>query len=87
GLRNADCAADPAHCARLTDIANRSRAENRTDIAKYQPEILVIDRRSGYIEDPNFTWYDFLGQDPRWNTILSKYHLSKTTQRFDIWSR
>ncbi|MGB7262983.1 MAG: hypothetical protein WBC68_13015 [Albidovulum sp.] len=87
GLRNADCAADPAHCARLTDIANRSRAENLTDIAKYQPEILVIDRRSGYIEDPNFSWYDFLGQDPRWNTILSKYHLSKTTQRFDIWSR
>ncbi|MGB5838046.1 MAG: hypothetical protein WBH14_13450, partial [Albidovulum sp.] len=87
GLRRADCGADPALCARLTGIANRSRTENLADIAKYQPAILVIDRRSGYIEDPAFTWYDFLGKDPRWQTILAKYHLSKTTQRFEIWSR
>lgn len=86
GLATADCAADPGTCASLRAIIDRTRDADLADIAKFHPDMILIDKRRMFIADPGFSWYDFLGADPRWRALIASYQRIGSTAKFDIWT-
>lgn len=87
GLRTTECANEPARCARFDDLVHQTRNDTLADIAAHRPDVLVMDRHSGYIADPDFTWYDFMSDAPGWQDTLGHYRQTAATPRFDIWKR
>lgn len=87
GLRATDCNAEPVRCARLEDLAQKTRDDNLADLAAHRPDVLVVDNHSGFISDPDFSWYDFMAAAPEWESVLAGYRLTNATPRFDIWKR
>lgn len=87
GLRATDCGAEPARCASFENLASKTRSDILADLAAYSPEILIVDNGSGYIDDPDFSWYGFMAVAPQWDATLAGYRLTNATPRFDIWKR
>ncbi|MCK8482875.1 GtrA family protein [Aliiroseovarius sp. S2029] len=81
-IAKTDCAKHPDTCTKLEAIAARNRSDNISDIARYQPELLVIDRDSGYFSTRRFPWLTFMAQDPAWSGIISQYQEIRQTDRF-----
>ncbi|MGB3147983.1 MAG: hypothetical protein WBA91_09550, partial [Paracoccaceae bacterium] len=86
-LMAADCAAEADRCKMLERIELRNREENLLDIARNRPDMLIIDKDHYWIKQPDFSWYDYLGKDARWEGILADFRLARSTERFDIWVR
>ncbi|MCG8345819.1 MAG: hypothetical protein MI685_11780 [Chlorobiales bacterium] len=91
-LAKTDCVTDPQKCAQLKEIMERNRLANLNDIAKHQPELLIVDKKSGYFETKGFSWYEFLNrlsqnQSFKFNDLLMDYRLVESTLRFDFWIR
>lgn len=87
GLATTDCSALPDLCSRLHTIADHTREALLDDIAQARPDLLVIDRRPGYFRSPDFSWYRYMGGDPRWQQILSHYLRAGEAGRFELWRR
>ncbi|MBC7154792.1 MAG: GtrA family protein [Rhodobacteraceae bacterium] len=86
-LARTDCEAVPDVCARLRAIAARNRTDTLDDIEARAPELLVIDRRSGYFDRPGFDWISFMAGDPRWAGLFSAYDPWQNTERFWFYIR
>ena len=91
-LAKTDCVTDPQKCSRLEEIMGRNRSANLNDIAKHKPELLIVDKQSGYFEAKGFSWYEFLNrlshnQSFKFNDLLMDYRLVESTLRFDFWIR
>lgn len=82
-----DCGAAPDLCDRLRRIAARNRSDNLDDIETRAPELLVIDRRSGYFDRPGFDWLAFMNEDPRWARIFAAYEPLRVEGRFAYYRR
>ncbi|MGC8775667.1 MAG: hypothetical protein ACP5R6_10505 [Chlorobaculum sp.] len=91
-LAKTDCKADPQKCVWLKEIIERNRLSNLNDIEAYKPELLIVDKQSGYFEKKGFSWYEFLNNPShkkslKLNDLLMGYRLVKSAQRFDFWIR
>jgi putative flippase GtrA len=86
-LAATDCGAAPDLCERLRGIAARNRSDNLDDIEAHAPELLVIDRRSAYFDSRGFDWLAFMGEDPRWDQLISAYEPMPATGRFAYYRR
>mgnify|MGYP005843857041 CR=1 FL=1 len=86
-LARADCGAAPDLCDRLRDIAARNRSDNLDDIETHAPELLVIDRRSGYFDRRGFDWLAFMNEDPRWAGLFAAYEPFGVMGRFAYYRR
>ncbi len=87
GRGAADCVAEPARCGRLGAILDRTRSDYISDIRAGKPDLLVVNNRSGYIDDPNFSWYRFMAEAPGWAEAFSDYRKIRSTPSHDIWLR
>lgn len=58
-----------------------------SDLEKFRPEIVFIDRRSGqdYVKDGSFDFLAFYGQDPRFAGIWASYVKRGETAGFDVY--
>ena len=72
-LAQTDCTAKPATCERLRQIASRNRAANIADILRMKPDLLIVDRNSGYFDQPGFDWLAFMAEDPAWAPVFADY--------------
>lgn len=86
-LGETNCADHPALCSRLESYAARNRSDNISDIRRHSPDLIVIDRRSGYFSERPFSWLHFMQGNPTWIEILSEYGLVKTTDAFFYFKR
>ena len=86
-IARTDCAAAPDLCERLRAIAARNRSDNLDDIETRAPDLLVIDRRSGYFDTHGFDWPAFMDNDPRWSRLFSAYAPLHRTNRFAYYRR
>lgn len=86
GLASTDCAAEPGTCAGFRAILDRTRDADIADITTFRPGMILIDKRHMFIADPDFSWYAFLGADPRWPALVASYRLAGSTEKFDIWT-
>ncbi|MBA3909496.1 MAG: hypothetical protein C0524_06330 [Rhodobacter sp.] len=86
-LARTDCAIEAEICARLTAIAARNRADNIADILAKAPDLLIVDRHSGYFDQPAFDWEAFMAVDPLWSKIMANYQLEATTDRLRYFRR
>ncbi|KEO60285.1 GtrA family protein [Thioclava indica] len=81
-IAKTDCEKRPDACAKLEAIAALNRSDNISDIARYHPDLLVIDRDSGYFSTSRFPWLTFMAQDPAWSGVFSQYQEIGQTDRF-----
>ncbi|MDM7933606.1 GtrA family protein [Tabrizicola sp.] len=86
-LARTDCAREAAVCARLAAIAARNRGDNIDDILSHQPDLLIIDRQSGYFDANPFDWQAFMAEDQDWSQVVAAYRLTATTDRFLYFQR
>jgi hypothetical protein len=77
-----DCRIAAPTCARLRGIAARNRKDSISDIARAQPELLIVDRNSGYFDRPGFDWLGFMAEDPNWAPLFASYRQFATSDRF-----
>jgi putative flippase GtrA len=86
-LAKTDCAAEAKLCARLRDIADRNRSDNIEDMIAYKPDLLIVDRYSGYFDVERFDWLAFMDEDPAWAAVFSQYAMVGYSQRYDYYAR
>lgn len=86
GLSATDCAADAAACDGFRAILDRTRGADLDDIARFRPEMILVDKRNLFIADEDFSWYDFFAKDPRWPATIASYRRAGSTVNFDIWT-
>ncbi|WP_347310155.1 hypothetical protein [Defluviimonas sp. SAOS-178_SWC] len=86
-LAETDCARAPDRCAQYRAITDRNRDDNLADILAAHPDLIVIDKRKGYMTDPDFSWHDYYDANPDWARILRSYRQIRDTESFDVWSR
>lgn len=82
-----DCAAMPETCAELRAILAKNRDDDIADIERARPEMIIIDKRRGFVPTDGFSWYDFYAGNPRWGSVIAPYTLVGSTANFDTWSR
>ncbi|GHA60906.1 hypothetical protein GCM10008927_28060 [Amylibacter ulvae] len=87
GLLNSDCEVQSEYCERLRKIGEIARDDVVLDIQQFTPSVIVVDKRSGYINTPDFNWISFMEQDNRFSLIMDSYVLEKSTGRFDFYLR
>lgn len=87
GLVDTDCRAEPDRCADFRAILERTREHNIDDIERWRAEMIVIDKRRGFIDRDGFSWYDYFEESPRWKPLLAGYRLTGSTPSFDVWTR
>lgn len=87
GLEETDCDRAPERCAMLGALLDRTRDDNITDIENSEPEMILIDKRQGFVTVPGFSWYELYETSPRWPVVLKAYRLSGSTATFDVWTR
>ena len=81
-LSTTDCAAQPETCANLRAIAAKNRTENILDMVRTEPDLLIVDRSSGYFPAPRFDWLAFMDEDPAWKAVFNQYREVASTERF-----
>jgi hypothetical protein len=86
-LGKTDCAVDAKLCARLRAIADRNRSDNIADMIAHSPDLLIVDRYSGYFDVQRFDWLKFMAEDPDWAAVFDKYKLVGYSQRYDYYIR
>lgn len=86
-LAKTDCDTEVELCARLQAIAARNRSDNITDMIAYKPDLLIVDRYSGYFDVERFDWLTFMAGDPAWAGVFDQYQLVGNSQRYDYYAR
>lgn len=86
-LNQIDCKAEAQLCQKLEEIAARNRRDNIADIAKARPDLLIVDRNSGYFDKPRFDWLGFMAADPDWAPVFADYRQVATSPRFLYFKR
>ena len=86
-LAKTNCAEEAKLCARLQAIADRNRSDNIDDMITYKPDLLIVDRYSGYFDVQRFDWLKFMAEDPAWAAVFSRYNLVGHSQRYDYYAR
>lgn len=81
-LDELDCNAEALLCRKLEGIASRNRRDNIADIAKSRPDLLIVDRNSGYFDTPRFDWLGFMAADPDWAPVFADYRQVAISPRF-----
>lgn len=81
-LAKADCTAQPDLCRRLTAIAAKNRSDVIATISTRRPELMIVDLRSGYFEQPGFAWLTFMAEDSAWAPLIADYSQVAATERF-----
>lgn len=81
-LSRMDCSSHADTCDRLRDIAARNRSDNIADIARARPDLLIVDRNSGYFDRPGFDWLGFMAKDPGWEKVFADYRQVASSERF-----
>lgn len=87
GLEATDCRAEPDRCAAFRAILERTREHNIDDIEAWRADMIVIDKRRGFVDLDGFSWYEFFEGSPRWKPLLASYRLTGSTPSFDVWTR
>lgn len=87
GLARTDCQKEAEACAAFTAASDKNRDDNLRDIDREQPDIVVIDKRPGYILNTDFSWYEYYGTSPEWERIRTHYRKTASTEQFDILMR
>lgn len=86
-LARTDCAGDAALCDRLTAIAAKNRSDVIQAIATRHPDLVIVDRSSGYFDAPEFDWLAFMAEDPAWAPVFAEYRQVAATGRFLLFRR
>ncbi|MBL9048801.1 MAG: hypothetical protein JNK19_01655 [Tabrizicola sp.] len=86
-LDHLDCAAERQLCEKLNGIAARNRSDTISDITKSRPDLIIVDRRSGYFDKPNFDWLGFMAADPGWARVFADYAHVATSNRYLYYKR
>jgi putative flippase GtrA len=81
-LATTDCALASATCFRLRAAAARNRTANIADIARARPDLVIVDRLSGYIDPRGFDWLAFMAEDPAWGPVFADYAKVAESRRF-----
>ncbi|AZL59488.1 GtrA family protein [Tabrizicola piscis] len=81
-LDKTDCVSEAPICDRLREIAARNRTGNILDITRLQPDLIIVDRNSGYFDSPPFDWIAFMAEDPAWDAVFAQYHQAAVSSRF-----
>jgi putative flippase GtrA len=77
-----DCASDREACATLSAILDQNRSAIIADIAGSHPELIIVDRSSGYFDEPGFDWLGFMAEDPDWAHEFAAYKKLAVSGRF-----
>ncbi|WP_180996041.1 GtrA family protein [Tabrizicola aquatica] len=77
-----DCGTDPQLCESLARTLSRNRSDIIRDMIRAQPELLLVDLRSGYFREAGFDWLAFMAEDPAWLPVLDDYRQIAETGRF-----
>lgn len=86
-LARTDCRAEADLCDRLTRIAARNRSDRIDDLVERQPDLLIVDRNSGYFEQADFDWLAFMAEDPTWAAAFAPYHRIHENKRLIFFLR
>jgi hypothetical protein len=82
GLLRTDCAAEPGTCGRLQAAIERNRKANVADLVRLRPDLVIVDRSSGYFLERRFDWLDFMAGDPGWPPAFASYRKVAESGRF-----
>ncbi len=81
-IAKTDCTVEVETCARLKAIAARNRTANIRDISRLRPDLMIVDRNSGYFDKPGFDWLAFMAEDPAWSDVFASYHQVAVSSHF-----
>ncbi|MFC3085986.1 GtrA family protein [Tabrizicola soli] len=81
-LETPECRVAPDHCEPLRRIAARNRSDILRDMKRNRPQLMIVDRSSGYFDRPGFDWLAFMAGNPAWPPILAEYRQVAATGRF-----
>ncbi|UWQ02423.1 GtrA family protein [Aliiroseovarius crassostreae] len=84
-LERLDCDVQREECAALQAILDQTRDHVIDDLRGFQPDVLIVDKNSGYFDTPNFDWMAFFATNPAFDQIMTGYRLEAVSDRFDIW--
>ena len=86
-LARTDCRAEAELCDRLIRIAALNRSARIDDLVERRPDLLIVDRNSGYFEQANFDWLAFMAEDPAWAAAFAPYRRIHETERLIFFLR
>jgi hypothetical protein len=86
-LEHEDCARAPERCASLRAIAARNRSDNIADMARAEPDLLIVDLNSRFFPEPGFDWLAFMAEDPDWAGVFAEYREVARTTQFSLYRR
>lgn len=86
-LSDMDCSTNPERCAQYHAVLDHTRQSVIADLKVTRPDMLILDRDNPYITDTDFTWDDFMRNDPAWQTVMDDYRLAMIDSTYDVWIR
>lgn len=86
-LAKTDCATEAELCAQFQGIVHRNRSDNIADMIAEEPDLLIVDRYSGYFDVGRFDWLNFMAEDPAWAPVFAEYRKIGESLRYDYYLR
>ncbi len=70
-----------------TLVLGDGRSARIDDLVERRPDLLIVDRNSGYFEQANFDWLAFMAEDPAWAAAFAPYRRIHETERLIFFLR
>ena len=86
-LQSEECGTDTPACSEAKNILLRTRTNIVSDFIEGQADLLVVDNKPYYINDPSFNYIDFLSDDDRFKQHFQSYTRFKTTEKFSLYRK
>lgn len=79
-----DCNRPENECRALSTLAVQTRQSVLDDLSAGDPDVIVFDKKSGYFDEPGFSYEMFLRQSDEIAHLLDGYTTRVSLDRFDI---
>lgn len=89
GKSTTDCSQARDDCRAYDAILAKARLADIEDLQRYAPDLVYVDDRKhkSYFEGLRFDYLEFLGTDPRFPAIWSRYEYRGSVAGFQVWSK
>lgn len=87
GLRSTDCGRLLVRCARYRQILHMATGITAEDITRERPDLVIFNRMSLFIEDPNDTLEPLFFDDKAFAAAMHSYTLQSSHDGYTVWAR
>lgn len=89
GKSTADCRESQRNCRAYDAILAKARLANIDDLQRFAPDLVFVDdrKRKSYFDVLRFDYLQFLGADPRFSGIWSRYEYRGTVLSYQVWAK